>query len=40
MVLLKKTLGFNNNPLMLKALRKAIMHKSKFKNIDNKKGKM
>ena len=27
---------FNNNPFMSKALRKAIMHRSKFKNIYNK----
>ena len=26
---------FNNNPFMSKALRKAIMHRSKFKNIIN-----
>ena len=33
----KKILRFNNNPFMSKALRKAIMHKSKLKNIYNKK---
>ena len=27
---------FNNSPFMSKALRKAIMHRSKFKNIYNK----
>ena len=27
---------FNNNPFMLKDLRKAVMHKSKFKNNYNK----
>ena len=27
---------FNNNPFILKALRKAIMHRSKLKNIYNK----
>ena len=27
---------FNNNPCMSKAMRKAIMHKSKLKNIYNK----
>ena len=26
----KKILRFNNNPFMTKALRKAIMHRSKF----------
>ena len=33
----KKILKFNNNPDMSKALRKAIMHRSKLKNIYNKK---
>ena len=33
----KKILRFNNNPFMSKALRKAIMHRSKLKNIYNKK---
>ena len=33
----KKILRFNNNPFMSKALRKTIMHKSKLKNIYNKK---
>ena len=32
----KKILKFNNNPDMSKALRKAIMHRSKLKNIYNK----
>ena len=32
----KKILRFNNNPDMSKALRKAIMHRSKLKNIYNK----
>ena len=32
----KKIIRFNNNPFMSKALRKAIMHRSKFKNIYNK----
>ena len=36
----KKILRFNNNPFMSKALRKAIMHRSKLKNIYNKKGQM
>ena len=36
----KKILRFNNNPFMSKALRKAIMHKSKLKNIYNKKEQM
>ena len=29
-------MGFNNNPFMSKALRKAIMHRSKLKTICNK----
>ena len=33
----KKILRFNNNSFMTKTLRKAIMHRSKFKNIYNKK---
>ena len=33
----KKILIFNNNPFMSKALRKSFMHKSKLKNIYNKK---
>ena len=33
----KKILRFNNNPFMSKAVRKAIMHRSKLKNIYNKK---
>ena len=33
----KKILRFNNNPFMSKALRKAIMHRSKLKNIYSKK---
>ena len=33
----KKILRFNNNPFMSKALRKAIMHRSKLKSIYNKK---
>ena len=33
----KKILRFNNNPFMSKALRKAIMHRSKLKYIFNKK---
>ena len=33
----KKVLRFNNSPFTSKALRKAIMHKSKLKNIYNKK---
>ena len=32
----KKILRFNNNPSMSKASRKAIMHRSKLKNIYNK----
>ena len=32
----KKIMRFNINPFMSKALRKAIMHSSKFKNIYNK----
>ena len=32
-----KILRFNNSPFISKALRKAIMHRSKFKNIYNKK---
>ena len=32
----KKILRFNDNPFMTKALRKAIMHRSKFKNIFHK----
>ena len=32
----KKIMGFNNNPFMSKALRKAIMHRSKLKTICNK----
>ena len=32
----KKIIRFNNNPFMSKALRKAIMHRSKLKNIYNK----
>ena len=31
----KKTLRFNNSPFMSKALRKAIMHRSKLKNVYN-----
>ena len=31
----KKIMHFNNNPSMSKALRKAIMHRSKLKNIYN-----
>ena len=31
----KKIMRFNNNPFMSKALRKAIMHRSKLKNIYN-----
>ena len=31
----KKIMSFNNNPFMSKALRKAIMHRSKVKNINN-----
>ena len=34
---MKKILRFSNNPFMTKTLRKAIMHRSKFKNIYNKK---
>ena len=33
----KKTLRFNDHPFMTKDLRKAIMHRSKLKNIHNKK---
>ena len=33
----KKILWFNNSPFMTKTLTKAIMHRSKFKNIYNKK---
>ena len=33
----KKILRFNNSPFMAKTLRKAIMHRSKLKNIYNKK---
>ena len=33
----KKILRFNNIPFMTKTLRKAIIHRSKFKNIYNKK---
>ena len=33
----KKILRFNNSPFMSKTLRKAIMHKSKLKNVYNKK---
>ena len=29
----KKIMRFNNNPFMSKALRKAIIHRSKFKNL-------
>ena len=29
----KKIMRFNNNPFMSKALRKAIMRRSKFKNL-------
>ena len=32
----KKIVRFNNNPFMSKALREAIMHRSKLKNIHNK----
>ena len=32
----KKAMRFNNNPFMSKALRKAIMNRSKLKNIYNK----
>ena len=32
----KKILRFNDNPFMTKALRKAIMHRSKLKNIFHK----
>ena len=32
----KKILRFNDNPFMTKALRKAIMHRSKLKNISIK----
>ena len=32
----KKIMRFNNHPFMSKALRKGIMHGSKFKNIYNK----
>ena len=32
----KKILTFNNSPFMFKALTKAIMHRSKLKNIYNK----
>ena len=32
----KKILWFNNSPFMTKTLRKAIMHRSKLKNIYNK----
>ena len=32
----KKIFRFNDNPFMTKALRKAIMHRSKFKNIFHK----
>ena len=31
----KKIMRFNNNPFMSKALRKAIMHRSKLKNFYN-----
>ena len=31
----KKILRFNDNPFMTKSLRKAIMHRSKVKNIYN-----
>ena len=33
----EKILRFNNSPFMSKALRKATMYRSKFKNIYNKK---
>ena len=33
----KKILRFNNSPFMTKTLRKAIMHRSKLKNVYNKK---
>ena len=33
----KKILRFNNSPFMTKTLRKSIMHRSKLKNIYNKK---
>ena len=33
----KRILRFNNSPFMTKTLRKPIMHRSKFKNIYNKK---
>ena len=36
MHLSKKILRFNDNPFMTKVLRKAIMHRSKFKNIFHK----
>ena len=36
----KKILRFNNSPFMSKALRKAIMHRPKLKNVYNKKGQM
>ena len=29
----KKIMRFNNNPFMSKALKKAIIHRSKFKNL-------
>ena len=32
----RKILRFNDNPFMTKALRKAIMHRSKLKNIFHK----
>ena len=32
----KNIMRFNNNPFMSKALRKAIMHRSKLKNVYNK----
>ena len=35
----KKNLRFNNSPFISKALRKTIMHRSKLKNIYNKKRK-
>ena len=32
----KKRLRFNDNPFMTKSVRKALMHRSNFKNIYNK----
>ena len=37
MLPLKKVLKFTNSPFMSKTLGKAIMHRSKLKNIYNKK---